>query len=200
MTEPLRARKKATTRQAISDAATRLFEIHGFDAVTLADVAQAADVSVKTVWNYFGSKDELFFDRESQTLAELLRAIRGRPGGLSPSSAVGPLLRSPFVSSTCRWVEIDADRYRQVRAYYMCETSSQALSDRRLAIINSWTEPLSDVSRSALWAAMLTGTIVLRHRRLASGFIERKSVRAIQESIRSTVTPAVEALNRAFPE
>src|SRR4051794_16478206 len=55
----LRERKKAATRQTISDTATRLFEQHGFEQVTLSEIATAADVAPKTIWNYFGSKEEL---------------------------------------------------------------------------------------------------------------------------------------------
>ena len=59
----LRERKKASTRLRISDIATGLFLERGFDEVTVAEVARAADVSVKTVFNYFGSKEDLIFDR-----------------------------------------------------------------------------------------------------------------------------------------
>jgi AcrR family transcriptional regulator len=57
-----RERKKQQTRQAISDVATRLFLERGFDAVTVAEVAKAADVAVQTVFNHFPTKEDLFFD------------------------------------------------------------------------------------------------------------------------------------------
>jgi len=60
--EGRRARKKRQTRQAISDVATGLFIDRGFDAVTVADVAKAADVAVQTVFNHFPTKEDLFFD------------------------------------------------------------------------------------------------------------------------------------------
>ena len=52
MAEGLRERKKRQTRQHISDMATGLFLERGFDAVTIAEIAGAADVSVNTVYNY----------------------------------------------------------------------------------------------------------------------------------------------------
>ncbi len=57
-----RERKKRQTRQAISDVATTLFLERGFDAVTVAEVARAADVAVQTVFNHFPTKEDLFFD------------------------------------------------------------------------------------------------------------------------------------------
>jgi AcrR family transcriptional regulator len=57
-----RERKKLQTRQSISDVATALFLERGFDAVTIAEVAGAADVAVQTVFNHFPTKEDLFFD------------------------------------------------------------------------------------------------------------------------------------------
>ena len=61
--EGLRERKKRQTREAIAAAAMALFHERGFDAVTVADVARAADVSEKTVFNYFPTKEDLVFHR-----------------------------------------------------------------------------------------------------------------------------------------
>jgi AcrR family transcriptional regulator len=71
-----RTRKRLATRQAISDAATRLFFRRGFDTVTIDEIAEAADVGRKTVFNHFARKEDMFFDRNeelSQTLCEALR-------------------------------------------------------------------------------------------------------------------------------
>ena len=93
----LRQRKKAATRQGISDAATRLFEARGFEAVTLAEIAAAADVAQKTIWNYFGSKEELFFDAEPAVLAALVAAVGDGP----PTATLRPLLDRPVVAGPC---------------------------------------------------------------------------------------------------
>jgi AcrR family transcriptional regulator len=83
----LRERKKQQTRQAIADAAQQLFVERGFDAVTVAEVARAADVSEGTVFNYFPSKEDLFYSGMETFEAELVDAVRGRPPGEAVSTA-----------------------------------------------------------------------------------------------------------------
>jgi len=94
MTEGLRERKKRETRQRISDIATGLFLEHGFVTVTMAEVAEAADVSVNTVYNYFPAKEDLFFDRSSGVVDLLARWVRGRDTGESAAHAVLRELRA----------------------------------------------------------------------------------------------------------
>ncbi|MFF7972270.1 TetR family transcriptional regulator [Streptomyces sp. NPDC007905] len=88
MAEGLRERKKRQTRQYISDVATGMFVERGFDAVTVAEIADAADVSVNTVYNYFPAKEDLFFDRSAGLVDRLARWVRGRPDGESAAAAV----------------------------------------------------------------------------------------------------------------
>ena len=88
MTEGLRERKKRQTRQYISDVATGLFIERGFDAVTVAEIADAANVSVNTVYNYFPAKEDLFFDRSAGLVDRMVRWVRGRSKGESAAVAV----------------------------------------------------------------------------------------------------------------
>jgi AcrR family transcriptional regulator len=71
--EGLRERKKRLMRQQLSDTATTMFMERGFDAVRVAEVAEACGVSEKTVFNYFPTKESLLLDRWDTTL-EALRA------------------------------------------------------------------------------------------------------------------------------
>lgn len=93
MSEGLRERKKRQTRQHISDVATGLILERGFDAVTIAEVAEAAEVSVNTVYNYFESKEDLFLDRSEGVVDRLSRFVRGRRKGESAADAVFRELR-----------------------------------------------------------------------------------------------------------
>jgi AcrR family transcriptional regulator len=90
-TEGLRERKKRATRLAISDVATRLFVEHGFDQVTVAEIAEAANVAKMTVFNYFPRKEDLFFDREEEVRALVRTALIDRPPGESPIVALRKL-------------------------------------------------------------------------------------------------------------
>ncbi|MEO7112608.1 MAG: TetR/AcrR family transcriptional regulator [Polyangiaceae bacterium] len=79
----LRQRKKDDTRRMISDVARKLFAQHGFDAVTVNDIAAAAGIAKMTVFNYFARKEELFFDRNEEARQVLDRVIAGRRKGES---------------------------------------------------------------------------------------------------------------------
>jgi AcrR family transcriptional regulator len=81
--EGLRARKKRAAREAIAAAARRLFAERGFDAVTVAEVAAAADVSEKTVFNHFATKEDLAFAGREQGVMRLVTDIAERPPGAS---------------------------------------------------------------------------------------------------------------------
>ncbi len=82
-----RTRKRLATRQSISDTATRLFLERGFDAVTIDDIAAAADVGRMTVFNHFPRKEDMFFDREEEIQTLAFDAIRKRGPGVSPIEA-----------------------------------------------------------------------------------------------------------------
>lgn len=84
---PLRERKRALTREAILAAAERLFEERGYDHVTVAEIADAANVSVKTLFVYFRSKEDLVFT-DTWLLDLCLDALRRRPPDTSPAQAV----------------------------------------------------------------------------------------------------------------
>ena len=102
MAEGLRERKKRQTRQYISDVATGLFLDRGFDAVTVAEVAEAADVSVNTVYNYFPTKEDLFLDRSKGVVDRLSRWVRARGKGESAAAAVLRELREEVESVSPR--------------------------------------------------------------------------------------------------
>lgn len=85
----LRARKRARTHEAISSAAITLFLARGFDRVSVAEVADAADVSKPTLFKYFASKEDLVLHRIADHQGEAARVVReGRESGLAPLTAL----------------------------------------------------------------------------------------------------------------
>lgn len=101
-----RERKKAATRQAIADAALELYLEHGFDRVSVRDVAEKADVSTTTLFAHFPSKESLVFDREAEVEAALTAAVRERPEG----QGVVEALRAHALTS---WGQLESDPRRE---------------------------------------------------------------------------------------
>jgi len=78
----LRERKKQRTRRAIQRAALQLFAAHGFRETTIAQIAEAADVSLRTVTVHFPAKEDLVLALGSQNLEALVRCVEERPDGV----------------------------------------------------------------------------------------------------------------------
>jgi AcrR family transcriptional regulator len=76
-----RERKKAATRQALSDTAVEMFVARGFDNVTVREIADAVDVSTTTLMKYFPTKEALIFDRDDEIERGLVAAVAERPAG-----------------------------------------------------------------------------------------------------------------------
>jgi AcrR family transcriptional regulator len=104
----LRSRKRLATREGISNVATRLFAERGFDHVTVDEIATAADVGRKTVFNYFPRKEDMFFDRDEEGRETLREALRRRDPRVAPIETLRLLAhrlvaeRSPYVDFSSR--------------------------------------------------------------------------------------------------
>ena len=145
----LRESKKLRVRQEIADEAMRLFVERGFDRVTVAEVAAAAGVSQKTVFNYFPTKEDLFFDEVPAREAALVEAVRSRR---PDESVLAPLRRmqadqcprlcSPGFATFARIIE-----------------ESPALQAKELAVMARFTEVLAEAIRAELGAHELDAKI-----------------------------------------
>jgi AcrR family transcriptional regulator len=76
--EGRRARKKLKTRQALIQAAMRLYREKGFEGVTIGAIAQEADVAPRTFFSYFETKEDVFLGRGDERLERLVEAIQSR--------------------------------------------------------------------------------------------------------------------------
>ncbi|HTT49830.1 MAG TPA: helix-turn-helix domain-containing protein [Streptosporangiaceae bacterium] len=90
----LRERAKARRREAIIHAAYQLFAERGYEATTVADIAEAAEVAPRTVALYFPAKQDIALSRFSDAAAELSHDLRERPSGETLPATVGRWLRS----------------------------------------------------------------------------------------------------------
>ncbi|MEU5762051.1 TetR family transcriptional regulator [Nocardia sp. NPDC047648] len=91
----LRERKKAQTRKRLADTAFEMFRERGFDNVTVAEIADAAEVAVSTLFAYFPSKEALVFDESDAYEHALTAAVRERDAGVSILDALEQHLVPP---------------------------------------------------------------------------------------------------------
>lgn len=82
-TTGLRDRKKLATRQKLGEVAFRLFAERGFDAVSVREIAEAADVSVTTLFDYFPARKASSSMKIRRSRRESVQAVRARPPGVS---------------------------------------------------------------------------------------------------------------------
>jgi AcrR family transcriptional regulator len=209
----LRAWKKARTRTTISDVATGLFMRDGFEEVTVAQIAAAAEVSVKTVFNYFPSKEDLFFDRADDVIGALCDAVVERPAGETIVGALHGVLanrRVPFDPSGWRGLR-DPRAYEGFRRYLETEENSPALRTRRLVIGELWTARLTQLiahqlglpagdPRAAAMATMVMAVMTLRARTLSGAMMARLSARTVEKRVRAVVDEAFGRLATAFAD
>jgi AcrR family transcriptional regulator len=139
----LRERKKERTRQVIADAARALFAERGFDAVTVAEIARAADVSEATVFNYFPTKEDLFYSRLEAFEEELLSAIRDRARGETILEAFARFVSQPRGLLEAEGGEDAAEATRRLRVINRVITDSPALLARERQVFDRYSRSLA---------------------------------------------------------
>jgi AcrR family transcriptional regulator len=145
----LRERKKLQTRQLIADTARRLFAERGFEAVTVADVARAADVSEATVFNYFPTKEDLFYSGLEAFEQELLSAVRDRQPGESALAAFGRFVLEPRGLLTAK----EPEAIERLASISRVIADSPALLAREQRIFAGYTNSLAAVLAEETGAA-----------------------------------------------
>lgn len=170
----LRSRKRLATRQGISNAATRLFHEHGFDHVTVDQIAAAADVGRMTVFNHFPRKEDMFFDRDEEGRDALRQAIHERDAGISPVEALRGLAHrlvaqnSPFVNFSAQ----SQDFIRTIEGSETLKARARAIRDELAEVVaqalaETVDRPAPDVDAqlaAALWLAAWTVAFLNAHR------------------------------------
>src|SRR4051794_923836 len=90
----LRERKKARTREALRDAAMELFSRHGFDGTTVEEIADACEVSPRTFFRYFPTKEDVLFADADDRREALLSVLAAQPLDRTPFDALYAAMRS----------------------------------------------------------------------------------------------------------
>jgi AcrR family transcriptional regulator len=123
----LRERSKARRRAAIIRAAYELFAERGYDATTVADIAEAAEVAPRTVAMYFPAKQDIALSRFSDGVASLSGALRGRQPGETLHDVFGRWLL------TSQTEPEDREMYRLARRMFAANPDLGALRTARMA-------------------------------------------------------------------
>jgi AcrR family transcriptional regulator len=137
----LRERKKEQTRRLIAETARRLFSERGFEGVTIAEIAAAADVAVQTVFNYFPTKEDLVYWRLSSFEGELLAAVRDREPGGSALEAFQAFL----LSQRGLLGRGDPGAQDELLSFTRMISESPALRARERQILAGYTDALADL-------------------------------------------------------
>lgn len=202
----LRERKKQQTRDTISAVATRLFASRGFERVTIADVAEAANVSKMTVTNYFSLKEDLVFDQHEHITTLLTKAVSGRPGDTSVLAAV----RRAYSDALAR---VDPTLGFRGLAFARMVDNSAALRGREREIFEQRESALAEVLAAETGAApgevqpqmaavQLAGVFRILYyegrRRLLAGEEESDIISALRHSARTAFHQAEHGLPASF--
>ena len=198
----LRERKKERTRQAIAEAAQRLFQERGFDAVSVAEVAREADVSQGTVFNYFPTKEDLFYGQMETFEAALLEAVRKRPRGESVLEAFrgfvlerskGLAERADVIAAAAR--VIDASPALQAREREVVAESTASLA----ALIAEETGPPGGVEPAVVANALMGAQRALVEHVRASVLAGRTGAKLVRDT-RAQGRRAFDRLERGLAE
>lgn len=177
----LRERKKEQTRRLIAKVATALFMERGFDHVTVAEVAYEADVSEKTVFNYFHSKEDLFFDEAAERQAALVAAVRDRERSLLDAlrRLQGKGIERMTTPEFARWARVIEE--------------SPALRAKELELMGRFEAALADAIglpelESRLVASMIIGVqwqlFTLARERALAGHLGPAAARRLRQDVR----------------
>jgi AcrR family transcriptional regulator len=204
----LRELKKEQTRQLIADTAWRLFADRGFDQVSVAEVARGAQVAEATVYNYFRTKEDLFYWRLEAFGTRLAEAVRTRPTGEPALAAFRRALLAE--GGLLAQVEAgDAQALDRLRTVNQLTIASPALLAREQQVLSQAASVLADVLAADTSAApgdrrpqVAAHALIGVHRALLDHVRSRvgsgESVAGLAAEVRKLTTSAFELLEQGL--
>jgi AcrR family transcriptional regulator len=197
----LRERKKARTRRHIADTAARLFAEHGYEQVAVSDVAREAEVAEQTVYNHFGTKEQLVADRDEQIRDRLLELIRTRSPGVTPAAAV----REYILKSVAGLRNIPAEQWRGELGYLAAISPSVhrlalELTARQAEALAGAIGETSDVPReiARLQGIALAGVFQMIIADAGRRTVEGQSQEKIADELYPVIANVLDQLDRWF--
>jgi AcrR family transcriptional regulator len=205
----LRERKKQRTRRHIADTARRLFAERGFDRVTVAEIAREAEVAPATVFNYFPTKEDLFYSRLEAFEEQLLTGIRERPAGQSILAAFAAFLLDQRGVLAMDAPGGDREATEQVQMITRVITGSPALLARERQVFDNYARSLAALIAEDTGAdpgdvtsAAVANTLLGLHRALIGHVREQAlagaSAARIRSSVQSEAKRAIAQLERGL--
>lgn len=188
----LRERKKQRMYQAVSDIAIGLFLEKGFDAVSVAEIAAAAEISKPTLFRYFPAKEDLVLHRFADHETEAARVVAGRPEEACPVGA----LRAHFLDGLRRRDPVTGlNDHPAVLAFHRLLYGTPSLAARLYAYLERSEAALAEALGGDLEARLAAGQIIAVQRILA---LENWRRIAEGESADEVVADAISEAERAF--
>jgi AcrR family transcriptional regulator len=195
----LRERKKRETRRLLAEVATRLFAERGFEIVTVSDIASEVNVSEKTVFNYFETKEDLVLEGRMEVEADLLRAVRERRAGEPIIEAV----RRHTLAVAARMNALPAERrnaFRKILANTpsvharMRELSQRSENELARLLAEETAKSESDPVASTVASVLCVLT------RLAFGFVGGECKRWKHSDVVSRINESFDLLARGLAD
>jgi AcrR family transcriptional regulator len=158
--QSLRDRKRERTRQALVDAAVDLFERHGYEQTTIAEIAATAEIGTRTFFNYFASKEDLLFPESDDRVQATVDAIATRRPDDRPADVLLRALQDVAETGDDMIDQLAALRVRLTRTVpavrgrgLQVQLDAQNEIARRLA--TAFPDELDEVSAAALVGAFI---------------------------------------------
>ena len=198
MTEPvgMRERKKARVRETITSTAIRMFLESGFDQVSITDIAREADVSRRTLFAYFPTKEDLVLQRFADHEDEAARIVRTRRPDQPPLDALREALLDRLRR---RDPSTGLNDDPEIMAFLKLISGTESLAARVMRYTTRGTDALAEALRGSgldpLTARLTAAQVIVVEREL---FFMNHECLVNGESATDRYPEAVRAINHAF--
>ncbi len=148
-----RERKKAVTRARIIEEATRLFRENGYQATTIEDITEAADVAPRTFYSYFDAKVDVALAQFEEWAERHIEAMEARPGGETPvemaAGALEQLTKLGYVTSE-RLRDTDGHPYPPIAVAVVLSETEPEVAGRVYQVMVAFQSRMTELFRQRL--------------------------------------------------